>query len=104
MLELKRNQLVFSFPEVHPLARLTVEFQRTLRIPDDGRSYPLPPGLGRFPVRRVDTLGPGVPAAWRRRGGVLIPMYQHEALWLAFGGQFWHPCAVQIATGGINAV
>jgi len=33
---------------------LGVTFMRTLRIPDDGRSYPLPPGLGAFPVRRVD--------------------------------------------------
>ena len=23
---------------------MSVSFQRTLRIPDDGRSYPLPPG------------------------------------------------------------
>ena len=29
-------------------------FQRTLRIPDDGRDYPLPPGLGRFPLRHID--------------------------------------------------
>jgi len=27
-----------------------VSFQRTLRIPDDGGVYPLPPGLGRFPL------------------------------------------------------
>jgi len=25
-----------------------VSFQRTLRIPDDGQQYPLPPGLGEF--------------------------------------------------------
>ena len=30
--------------------RFAVSFQRTLRIPDDGRLYPLPPGLGRFPI------------------------------------------------------
>ncbi len=30
-----------------------VSFQRTLRIPDDGKTYPLPPDLGVFPVRRV---------------------------------------------------
>ena len=26
----------------------SLTFQRTLRIPDDGKSYPLPPGLGAF--------------------------------------------------------
>ena len=33
---------------------LQVSFLRTLRIPDDGKTYPLPPGMGRFPIRRVD--------------------------------------------------
>lgn len=31
----------------------SVSFQRKLRIPDDGRTYPLPPGLGSFPVKEV---------------------------------------------------
>ena len=53
MIELKHNQLKFSFPEVHPKAKLTIEFQRTLRIPDDDNTYPLPPGLGvSTPTRR----------------------------------------------------
>lgn len=38
MIELKRNQLIFSFPQMHPQAQLTIEMQRTLRIPDDGKS------------------------------------------------------------------
>jgi hypothetical protein len=54
MIELKNDSLVFSFSEVHPKARLTIDFQRTLRIPDDGKNYPLPPGLGRFPMKHVD--------------------------------------------------
>lgn len=32
-----------------------VSFHRTLRLPDDGRDYPLPPTLGRFPVARIPT-------------------------------------------------
>ena len=32
---------------------VTVGFQRTLRIPETGLHY-LPPGLGRFPLRRVE--------------------------------------------------
>ena len=46
--ELAEDTLVFSFPEVYPAARLRVTFQRTLRIPDDGRAYDLPPGLPWF--------------------------------------------------------
>jgi hypothetical protein len=81
-----------------------VTFERTLRVPDDGRAYPLPPSLGRFPVRAVAECAGAVPTAWRERGGVFLPMYQREALWMAFHGPWWHPCAVQVAVGGINAI
>lgn len=79
-----------------------IEFQRTLRLPDDGRTYPLPPGLGRFPLRHIDDYGNGVPPGWLERGGVIMPMYQAEALWLNFHGSY--PVAVKIGAGKINAV
>jgi hypothetical protein len=110
MIELNRDALRFSFPEVHPSARLTIDFQRTLRIPDDGREYPLPPGLGRFPIRHVDDLGDRVPTAWRMHGGVVLPMYQSEALWINFSDAIdpergvAYPFAVKIATGKVSAV
>jgi len=79
--------------------RFRVSFQRTLRIPDDGGTWPLPPGLGRLPLRR---LSPGqLPG---RGGGFVLPLAQSEALWLAFDGAAWKPNAVQIAIGRINAV
>lgn len=81
-----------------------VTFQRTLRIPDDGGTYPLPPGLGALPLRRVEDFADRAPAEWRERGGVFIPMYQREALWLGFDGAWWRPNAVQIAVGRVNAV
>ncbi len=65
---------------------LTVTFQRTLRIPDDGKRYPLPPGLGAFPLRRVQDHADRVPEDWREHGGVFLPMYQREAMWLCFSG------------------
>jgi len=37
MIELKKDSLVFSFPEVHADAKISIEFLRTLRIPDDGK-------------------------------------------------------------------
>ena len=46
MIELKSNRLNFISPKVSDKAMLTIEFQRTLRIPDDENNYPLPPGLG----------------------------------------------------------
>ena len=54
MIELNNDQLIVRFPEVHEDAKMAIDFQRTLRIPDDGTDYMLPPGLGSFPVRHVD--------------------------------------------------
>ena len=48
MITLESNSLIFRFPEVHEGAKSAIQFQRTLRIPDDGKHYPLPPGLGAF--------------------------------------------------------
>ncbi|MEM7312111.1 MAG: hypothetical protein AAF497_03060 [Planctomycetota bacterium] len=109
MLELKNDSLVFSFPDVHPAAQLRITFQRTLRIPDDGRTYPLPPGLGEFPLRHIDDFEQTVPASWLSRGGVIMPMYQSEAMWLHFQSDYienqgQYPFVVKIATGKINAV
>ncbi|HOC38619.1 MAG TPA: hypothetical protein PKJ77_05030, partial [Thermodesulfobacteriota bacterium] len=106
----KKDSLVFSFPGVHPQAQLTVTFQRTLRIPDDDRSYPLPPGLGAFPLKHVDDYADTVPSQWIEHGGVMLPMYQSEALWVNFKSQYIdehgtsYPFAIKIAAGKINAV
>ena len=104
MITLKDDNLEFRFPEVHRDARCTIEFQRTLRIPDDDRDYPLPPGLGHFPLRHIDDFPRRLPEQWRRRGGVIMPMHQAEAMWIAFGGDSGYPFAVKIATGKICAI
>jgi hypothetical protein len=102
VIELDDDVLHFHFPEVHERAGCRIDFQRTLRIPDDNRDYPLPPGLGRFPLAHVDDYAARLPAAWQCHGGVFLPIYQAEALWLHFKGDY--PCAVKIAAGKINAV
>jgi len=109
MIELNQDELRFRFPDVHSGARLNINFQRTLRIPDDGRDYPLPPGLGRFSMEHVDDHADKVSGEWNKRGGVMLPMYQAEALWLSFStsdvdDRASYPFAIKIATGKINAV
>lgn len=84
--------------------RFMVNFERTLRIPDDGKTYPLPPSLGRFPIKRIADYADRVPEDWAAHGGVFIPMYQREALWLRFIAAQWKPQAVKVAVGKINAV
>ena len=102
MIELTHDNLIFNLPEVHPDAKLSINLQRTLRIPDDGSDYPLPPGLGAFPLRHVDDFASRIPEQWKKHGGVMLPMYQSEALWLNFDGHY--PFAVKVATGKINAL
>jgi hypothetical protein len=110
MIELLHDSLVCSFPDVHPQAKLTISFQRTLRIPDDGKEYPLPPGLGNFPLSHVDDFSENVPSSWMEHGGVMLPMYQSEAMWLNFRSTYIrdratsYPFAIKVATGRINAV
>jgi len=110
MLELKQDSLKFTFPEVHPDAELTITFIRTLRIPDDDKTYPLPPGLGFFPLQHVDDYRERVPAKWMERGGVMLPMFQAEALWIKFESKYIpkngtrYPFAVKIGTGKVSAI
>lgn len=94
--ELQNNALIFD--------NFVVTFQRTLRIPDDGKEYPLPPGLGRFPIYKVSDFKDKIPHEWAKEGGVFIPMYQREAMWISFGGEEWRPRAVKISIGNINVL
>ncbi len=102
MIELQNDSLVFRFPDVHKDAVLRIGFQRTLRIPDDDKKYPLPPGLGLFPLRHVDDFPNSVLELWMQHGGVMLPMYQSEAMWINFSGDY--PFAIKVAAGKINAV
>lgn len=81
---------------------VAVRFIRTLRLPESG-THALPPGLGEFPVRRVTDHADTVPQAWRARGGVMLPVYLREAMWLSFGGTA-EPAALQVGVGKVCAV
>lgn len=94
---IKSNSLVFG-------ESFSLQFQRTLRIPDDGQTYPLPPGLGAFLVCRVEDYQDRVPKSWLEHGGIFIPMYQREALWIKFHSRSHKPNAIKVAIGKINAV
>lgn len=81
----------------------TLNFQRTLRVPDDGRDYPLPAGLGRLPLRaprhRARQAAPV--ETGREPFAALVPLHPAEATWLSFSRR--HAFAVQVAAGGICA-
>jgi len=68
--KVENNRLIFG--------SAAISFQRTLRIPEDGKSYPLPPSFGYFPVHKIDDFIDKVPEEWKKHGGVFMPMYQRE--------------------------
>lgn len=84
--------------------QFSVSFQRTLRIPEDDQTFPLPPSLGPFSIHQVADFSERVPEKWRQRQAFFIAMYQREALWLGFAAADWKPNAVKVAIGGVNAV
>jgi hypothetical protein len=106
---LENDSLVFRFPQIEKDASFSINFQRTLRIPDTEKTYSLPPGLGRFPVRHVEDFSSRLPEHTAGRGGVILPMWQAEAMWMNFRNQgpargLDFPVAIKIAAGKINAV
>lgn len=86
------------------IGHLSITFHRTLRIPDDGGTYPLPPSLGAFPMRKVSDYADRVPDDWKEHGGVFIPMYQREALWMSFGSRTGRVAALKVGIGKIDAL
>ena len=108
MITLQHEQLVFRFPHIDDDAGVRIDFQRTLRLPDDGRDYHLPPGLGRFPLRHIEDFDLGVSNHRKARGGIIMPMFQTDAMWLNFSslgyGRQKLPVALKIGAGKINAV
>jgi len=102
MVILDGSQLEFHLPDVHPEACCAISFQRTLRVPDDAQQYPLPATLGQFPLYHVEDYIEKLPSLWQQHGGIFLPMYQGEALWLKLTGDY--PCAIKVAAGKINAI
>ena len=106
---LEHDTLVFRFPQIDADASFSIDFQRTLRIPDTDITYPLPPGLGCFPLRHAEDYAAKLPDQTASRGGVILPIWQAEAMWIHFsraliirGPEF--PVAIKVAAGKINAV
>jgi hypothetical protein len=110
MITLDDDVLDIRCPNVHADAHAQLEFQRTLRIPDDQTVHALPAGLGCFPIRHVEDFSEGLDELTLRRGGVMMPMHRSEAMWINFrGGRrrssgHAYPFAIKVAAGKVNAL
>jgi hypothetical protein len=53
-----------------------MSFMRTVRVPDNGKTYKLPPGLGRFPLFNVEAFSSRLPPEIAKKGGIFFPIYR----------------------------
>ena len=120
MIELRNNSLQVSFPEVHPMAKMTVTFEKAFRAEQEGQEASKLSTKARFPLKHIDDYAAKIPAKLLKRGGIILPMYQSEALAIHFmphkakssdgspyenaEGKSWYPFIVKVGCGLINAV
>ncbi|KAE9369833.1 hypothetical protein N431DRAFT_560557 [Stipitochalara longipes BDJ] len=81
---------------------LDISLRRTIRIPDNGTAYELPPDCGPFPIYSVKQYKSNLPEHMAGKGGLFVPIYEREAMWIKFKSQ--RSFAIKIHAGGINAV
>ncbi|EFQ27093.1 integral membrane protein [Colletotrichum graminicola] len=81
---------------------LSIQLNRTVRVPDNRDTNNLPPGMGNFPLFKVRDFAHNMPEDMAKKGGVFFPMYQREAMWIGFSSRA--PFAIKIYVGGVNAV
>ena len=84
-------------------------FQRTPRMPDDNKLHQLPGSLGSYDIYSVEAYADRLPDNIVKKGGVFLPMWQREALWIDFGSSgvinnSGLKYAVRVFVGKINAV
>lgn len=82
-----------------------IHFHRTLRMPDDDKLHQLPASLGHFPLYNVSEFENRLPENIVRKGGVFLPIWSREALWMSFTPRLIRNiCALRVYVGNINAV
>jgi hypothetical protein len=54
---------------------LDISLRRTIRVPDNGTSYELPPDCGPFPIFSVSSHKEQLPKSMSAKGGLFIPIY-----------------------------
>lgn len=103
---LEDDAITVKFSPFDPAAtkaqELRVSFQRTLRVSDNVGISQLPPGLGKFPLFKVRNYASRLPPEMVAKGGVFLPMYQKEAMWVQFEAD--SPFMIKIYAGGVNVV
>lgn len=96
-----------------PTAVLSLELQKTKRIPEDGKAHGLPPYGGALPLSLArNATQRFIPREWLKRDVVLAPVANTQAMWVNFTNPTRfspfseaaasYPFAIIMATGGVN--
>lgn len=115
MATIQDGKIRFHFPNIHKNAGCSITLHRTLRVPSNSdptqkKVYPLPPGKGTFPLEHTSKYEKNLDAKTNERAGIMIPMYQSEALWMSFDADYisekhtQYPFALKISAGKRSAV
>ena len=84
---------------------LHIQLHRTVRMPDDNRLHQLPPSLGVFPLYNVSAFSGRLPESIAKSGGVFLPMWQREAMWIQLETSDSKAMyAVRVNIGQVNAI
>ncbi|KAK4230329.1 hypothetical protein QBC38DRAFT_440947 [Podospora fimiseda] len=88
---------------------LNISFRRTIKVPEvKDVTFKLPPDMGQFPLFPVSEHKENLPESFAEKGGILMPMYQTEAMWIDFDhrelGLNRPNYLMKIWVGGVNAV
>ena len=90
MINLENDTLEIHFPHLHYTVGIEIQFKRTLRVEENRFTHSLPPDLGNFSVSHIEDFDLGEKNYLKKRGGILIPMSQSDALWLDFKLKYNH--------------
>ncbi|KAI0861805.1 hypothetical protein F4860DRAFT_159420 [Xylaria cubensis] len=94
------------------LSSLQVSFMRTVRVQGGQQGFnklfdrdQLPPqGFGTFPLLNTQPYRDQLPSEAAAQGGLLLPMYEREAMYIAFDCQGAEKFAIRPFIGGVNGI
>jgi hypothetical protein len=111
MIQLNRNTLNISFPEVDEEATCEINFNKTLRDPNYSKDSALPSKLGTPSLKFIKNIlftlpndyWSSIPQDWIKKQACLFPMQECEAMWMDFSVSKY-PYLLKITVDNINAV
>ncbi|KAF5010114.1 hypothetical protein FDECE_3700 [Fusarium decemcellulare] len=83
---------------------LQISFMRTLRVRGQESEYEPPEGLGTFPLFNTQPYRDQLPPQAAAQGGLFLPMYNKEAMYIAFDCRESDKFAVRPFLGGVNGI